>query len=132
MEEIASEVNKTLLRLKEDGGDYGFVIFKLSELANYYLQFRFQDNARELYGECVSNHYLVNEHAIGDVSKEILDDAGWIAPPDDTAGNYRQTVAIRSQPDLEEVAAQTAMVMMSVFGVERLGDVTVNLYLGPS
>ena len=78
----------------------------------------------------MSNHFLDAAHAIGDVGLEILDDAGWSPPSNAASPNHWQTVPIRSELDLDEVAAQTAMVMMSVFGVESLSDVTVNLYLG--
>ena len=130
MNRIVTAINRTLKQLQSKGEQGAFVVFKATRCANYYLQFRFQNGRRELYGECVSNHYLDAAHAIGDVGLEILDDAGWSQPSDAASHNYSQLTPIRAEFDLDEVAAQTAMVMMAVFGVESLNDVTVNLYLG--
>ena len=130
MNPIETALKKALRKLLNQGAKDGFVVFKVDGSANYYLQFRFQNDRRELYGECVSNRYLDQVHAIGEVGAEILEDAGWTAPSTEGGENYSQVMAIQSSMDIDEVAAQTSMVLMSVFGLEHLSELEIKLHLG--
>lgn len=128
MEDHATTIYQTLLRVYNEGGPDSFAVFIADEEKNYYIQVAGEKEGDSLYAEAVSNAFLSPNFQIDDAKVKQLQEMGWDIPTTNEE-NFSKTWSINSDTDRRNVSNFLLKTLNQTYNLSANKTLTVNLSL---
>lgn len=128
MNDHLDSINQSLRRLHSEGEAGNFVIYKVSEEKNYYIQASGEKGGDTLYVEAVSNNYLAPKFQLDQNKENQLRNLGWIRP-EKSEGNFYREMVVKSDQDRQGVADFLFKTLEQVYELSINTDLNIELVL---
>jgi len=131
-EATRQQIVSALRRLTGEGGSDNFVIFVADAAKNYFVQFLSYRGNTTIYGEAVSNKFLISPFLLSAEQEAWLARLGWSPPAGEQPPNFHRYWHVVDDRDRRAVAEMALATLEIVYGWRGDRPLEVELYLEPS
>ena len=117
----------TLRRLTEEGGSHNYVILEVNDEKNYYVQFGTSCGSAVVYGEAVSERYVLAP--LSPAQRASLHGFGWRRPTVRKFPNYFHLWTVLNDTHREAIANFALDTLEQVYGWQRDASVKIKTHL---
>ncbi len=120
----------SLRRIQREGdGSDSVVVFSNGPGLQYYIQVLGRRGEKNIFVDCVSNHYLKPEFALSFEQVSRLLDLGWNHPEGAKRPNFWQWMEAKTETDLQVIARLVMQTFVQVYGFRLDRSLEIDLYL---